>query len=48
MTDADAADDRIREEFREFTSDDGVGGVIVDPQNDRAWIASTLIRDAEQ
>lgn len=48
MTDADAAEDRIREEFRQFTSDDGVGGVIVDPQNDRAWIASTLTCDVEQ
>ncbi|QSX00729.1 hypothetical protein [Haloterrigena alkaliphila] len=47
MTDTETADDRIRETFREFPSDED-GGVIADPRNDRAWIASTLTCTVEQ
>lgn len=47
-TDPDTADDRIREAFREFQSDGGVIGVITDPQNDSAWIASSVTCEVEQ
>lgn len=38
----DTVADQIRDEYTEFTVDDGVVAVITDPRNDQAWITSTL------
>ena len=48
MSETDTADDRIREAFRELPADGGVIGVITDPQNDSAWIASSVTCEVEQ
>ncbi|NUB90245.1 hypothetical protein HTZ84_16755 [Haloterrigena sp. SYSU A558-1] len=48
MTDTETEDDRIRDEYSEYTADGDVVGVIADPRNDRAWISSTITCDVEQ
>lgn len=47
-TTTDTTADQIREEYSEFTVESGVVGMISDPQNDRAWIASTRTATIQQ
>lgn len=41
-TQTETVSDQIREQYQEVTTDSGVIAVITDPQNDQAWIKSTL------
>lgn len=47
-TPADTASDPIREQYSEHSTDGGVVAVIADPQNDQAWIESSLTYPVQQ
>lgn len=47
-TSTDTESDPIREQYDEYTTENGVVAIITDPENERAWIESTLTYDIKQ